>query len=294
MAAAIVVGGCAGEKDETVSVRRPVLSTVEVSGPDALSEAAPLASPPSSAAVDSGSYPRAAGNVAKSDPGSTPPPLPSPTVSAGSRRPIPPGTYRYTTLGSLSTGLALTALPTSTFLTAEGIGTGGRQHTVRDMRDPSGSGSVTETTFEYRPDGVFLVDLQMASMFAGLGDSRRLQPPAPVPFLPTGSGPGYSRRFDLDAVAPGNRPAGVASVSIEALARESVVLGNGDTVGALVIKVVVALPPGDVTGNQEIMVWLEDGTGLYLKERAVGEGVAAGGLFRLKSEYLATLDRRLG
>ena len=65
----------------------------------------------------------------------------------------------------------------------------------------------------------------------------------------------------------------------------------GRAVDTLVMKAVVTLAPGDVTGRQELTVNVDRGTRLWVKERSVTDASAGGGLFVVHSEYTATLQR---
>ncbi len=65
----------------------------------------------------------------------------------------------------------------------------------------------------------------------------------------------------------------------------------GQAVDTLVMRAAVTLPPGDVTGRQELTVNVDRGTRLWVKERSVTDASAGGGLFQVHSEYTATLQR---
>lgn len=211
-------------------------------------------------------------------------------ASPSPRGPVRPGVYRYGSAGTTTVGLASTPFPAVTTLTVDPPA-GSRQRSVRDLRDGSGNGSLTESVFEYRTDGIFLVDLRLVTTLAGLSDIRRLQPAAPVLFLPTGAGPGTVMRFDVPVTAAGGTPAGVATVTVEAGGTEKIAVGLGGEVDSLVVRVGVRLPPGDVTGSQDLTVWLDAASGLYIKERSVTNAAAAGGLLAVRTDYTATLEK---
>ena len=65
----------------------------------------------------------------------------------------------------------------------------------------------------------------------------------------------------------------------------------GQAVDTLVVRAVVTLAPSDVTGRQELTLNVDRSSRLWVKERSVADASAAGGLFRLHSEYTATLQR---
>ena len=54
---------------------------------------------------------------------------------------------------------------------------------------------------------------------------------------------------------------------------------------------VATLPPGDVTGRQELTLNVDRASGLWVRERSVTEASAGGGLVQLRSQYEATLQR---
>jgi hypothetical protein len=65
----------------------------------------------------------------------------------------------------------------------------------------------------------------------------------------------------------------------------------GQGVDTLVMRAVVTLAPGDVTGRQELTVNVDPATRLWVRERSVLDASAGAGLFTLHSEYTATIQR---
>jgi hypothetical protein len=192
------------------------------------------------------------------------------------------GTYRYDTVGASTFGLAAVPFPAVTTLMVDSP-TGTRQRSVRDLRDPSGTGARAESVLDYRPDGVHLLSLRVTTRVGGATDVRELRPAAPVLFLPTSAGPGA--RAELDLPVNGGAP---AHVVVEVVAEEPVTVGDS-TVDALVIRAVTTLPPGPVSGRQDVTVWFDRGSRLIVRERQVTDVVA--GLLTFHSEYTATLQQ---
>lgn len=209
------------------------------------------------------------------------------TVPAGPRALTPPaaGTYRYDTSGATVVAGSTIAFPAVTTLVVDPP-SGTRQRSTRNLRDASGNGSAVEFTLDYRPTGVHLVALRLTTGFAGATDVRDLAPPSPVLLLPTGAGAGAHLEYDL-AAAGG---AGTARLVVDVLGGERVTIG-GQGVDTLVMRAVVTLPPGDVTGRQELTVNVDPNTRLWVRERSKVDASAAGGLITLRSEYAATLQR---
>lgn len=214
-----------------------------------------------------------------------------PGAASAPRRAVVPGVYGYTTAGATMVALTSTPLPVQTTLTVQAPA-GSVQRSVRDLRDAAGSGSVTESVFDYRADGVFLVDLRITTTLAGQTDVRQLRPSTPVLFLPTDARTGTGVRFDVPVVAGTGQSVGSAVVTVDVVGLERVVLGSGEALDAMVVRVVVTLPPGDVTGRQELTAWVDIGSGLYLREQSAADVSALGGLIRVQSTYQATLERR--
>jgi hypothetical protein len=218
---------------------------------------------------------------------------PSPAGPAGARALTPPaaGTYRYDTGGATTFGVTTVPFPALTSLVVDPPA-GTRQHSTRNLRDASGNGSVTELTLDYRAGGVYLVALKLTTTFGGTGDSRTFQPPSPVLLLATGARPGAHQEADLALPRSGTEPgpASAAHLAVDVLREERVTIA-GQAVDTLVMRAVVTLPPGDVTGRQELTVSIDRASRLWVKERSVADASAAAGLLKLHSEYNATIER---
>lgn len=216
----------------------------------------------------------------------TRPPAAATTVPApaGTRALAPaiPGAYRYDTAGATTFAGTTVPFPAVTTLVVDAP-SGTRQRSTRNLRDPSGNGLQTEFTLDYRPEGVFLVSLRVTTGFSGFTDVRDLRPASPVLLLATGAGPGAHREADLT----GNSP---AKLVVDVLREERLTIG-GQAVDTLVMRAVVTLGPGDVTGRQELTVNVDRGSRLWVKERSVTDASAAGGLVTAHGEYTATIQR---
>lgn len=210
---------------------------------------------------------------------------PAPVAASQVLTPAAAGTYRYDTSGATVVAGSTVPFPAVTTLVVDPpVGT--RQRSTRTLRDGSGNGSAIELTLDYRPTGVHLVGLRLTTGFAGATDTRELAPRAPVLLLPTGARTGTHLEYDLAAAgAPGT-----ARLVVDVLGGERLTIG-GRAADTLVIRAVVSLPPGDVTGRQELTVNVDPATRLWVRERSVADASAAGGLITLHSEYAATLQR---
>jgi hypothetical protein len=206
------------------------------------------------------------------------------TTSAGARAltPAAPGTYRYDTSGRSTFAGNVLPFPAVTTLVVDPP-SGTRQRLVRNLRDASGNGLATEFNLDYRSEGVFLVSFSLTVGFSGISDTRDLRPAAPVLLVPTGARPGTHVEADLTGTS-------TAKLVVDVVGEERVTVA-GTTVDTLVVRATVTLAPGDVTGRQELTLDLDRGSRLWVKERSVTDASAGGGLFTLKSEYTATLQR---
>lgn len=209
---------------------------------------------------------------------------PTTTAPAGPRAlaPATPGSYRYTTAGATTFAGTTVAFPAVTTLVVDAP-SGTRQHSTRNLRDPSGNGLQTEFTLDYRPEGVFLAALRVTTGFNGVTDVRDLQPALPVLLLATGAGPGAHREADLGGTSP-------AKLVVDVLREERLTIA-GQAADTLVMRATVTLAPGAVTGRQELTVNVDRGSRLWVKEHSVTDASAAGGLFTAHSEYTATIQR---
>lgn len=274
--ACLALAACGGGEEQVPRLEAaPTTAPPTTTGPEATTTVAPSAAgaPTTRPAAATGGTARPTTPVA--------PPAPPP-AAAPATGPPPAGVYRYDTSGSSTFGLGPIPFPAVTTLMVDSA-TGTRQRSVRDLRDPAGAGDLGESVFDYRADGVHLVSLRLTTRVAGTSDVRELRPPAPVLFLPTTARPGAHYEFDIPANA-----GAPAHVVVDVVREEQVTVG-GQAVGALVIRAATTLPPGPVSGRQELTVWFDRGSRLIVKERQVTDATA--GLLTFHSEYDATLQR---
>ena len=274
LACGLALGACGGDGDDRV--RR--LEGTPTTAPS--TTAAPESTPTTATGP---AATRAVTTTRRADPPPTAAPARPPAAeTSATTGPPAPGTYRYDTVGSSTFGLAPVPFPAVTTLMVDSA-TGTRQRSVRDLRDPAGTGPLGESVLDYRPEGVHLLSLRLTTRVAGTTDVRELRPPAPVLFLPTAARPGA--HTELDIPVNGGAP---VHVVVDVVGEEAVTVG-GQAVDALVIRATTTLPPGSVSGRQELTVWFDRGSRLIVKERQVTDAVA--GLLTFHSEYDATLQR---
>ncbi|MDQ6724606.1 MAG: hypothetical protein M3066_00270, partial [Actinomycetota bacterium] len=204
---------------------------------------------------------------------------------AGPRALTPPGAgiYRYDTSGATTVAGTTVVFPAVTTLAVDPP-SGTVQHSTRNLRNAAGDGTATEFTLDYRPAGVYLVGLRLTTGFSGMTDVRDLSPASAVLLLPTGARAGTHLESNLAAGG------GVARLVVDVLGGERVAVG-GQAVDTLVMRAVVTLPPGDITGSQQLTVDVDPGSRLWVREHGVADASAAGGLVTLHSDYTATLQR---
>lgn len=198
---------------------------------------------------------------------------------------LPPaaGTYAYDTTGTSTFALTTMAYPAvSTLVVDAPLGT--HQHSTRDLRDAAGNGPVLELSLDYRPDGIYVEAITLTSRFAGVTNSQPLRPPSPQLLVPTDARPGTHLEYDLSSGGA------TAHLVIDISGRENVTVG-GHGVDALAVHMVASLPPGAVTGQVDLTVWLAPSVRLWVKEHFVLDAAAAGGALTLHSRYDATLQR---
>src|SRR5207248_3777234 len=85
-----------------------------------------------------------------------------PPAGSTPAKPAAPATYKFDTSGATSFGAQTSKPPPVTTLRVDPPA-GTRQHSARDDRDASGNGSVTETTLDFQPQGVLLVELKITT-----------------------------------------------------------------------------------------------------------------------------------
>lgn len=267
-----LVGACGGGSKKEVVWAPPALPTsvVETVAPSTTAPApgAPAPTVPAGARGSSGGSGAADAGAQEAA---------APTGLAPAR----PGTYRYDTTG-VST-FALTSLPYPAVSTLSvGAPSGTRQRWTRDLRDAGGSGPMSEFALDFRPDGVYLDSLTLTNSFQGMVNVQNLRSGAPPLLVPAGAGPEAHSEFDLQGDG-----GGVAHVTVDVTGQEAVTVG-GEAVDTLVVRTVIMLPPGQVSGQIELTGWFAPSARIWAKEHFVADASAAGGLFTFHSGYDAT------
>src|SRR5204863_2192624 len=218
----------------------------------------------------------ASGNkVNGQSPGSyTPPP------GAKAATPTAPGAYKYDTSGSSKFGNTTSAPPPVTTLTVDPPG-GTRQHSTLDSRDGSGNGSITETTLDYQPQGVFLVELKVTTKAGFVNDVTDFVANPPALVAPTGVHPGQSVEFDLSGSGTN------AHVKVDFLRTEKMTVG-GQSVDTLMAHQTATLS-GKVTGTQNSDTWTSTQYDLTVKNHTVADLTAYG--IQAHSDTTSTLQK---
>lgn len=206
-----------------------------------------------------------------------------PTAAASKAlTPPAPGTYRYNTSGVTMFGPTPLQFPAVSTLVVDPA-SGTVQHSTRDLRDANGTGPLTELTLDYRAAGVYLVALKVTVGISGISQSQDFRPRSPVLLLATGAGPGAHTEADL----PGGTG---AKLVVDVTGTEKVTVA-GQALDTLVMRAAVTLAPGDISGSQTLTVNVDRTSRLWVKEHSVLDASAGGGLFTLRSEYTANIQR---
>jgi hypothetical protein len=201
------------------------------------------------------------------------------TPPAGSTPATPsqPGTYKYDNSGSSSPGGA--APPVSTLVVDPPAGT--RQHATRESKQANGDGSTTETTFDFQPQGVFLVELKTTTKAFGITDTTDLVANPPVMVAPTGVKPGTPPiEFDISGSGAS------VHVKIEFVRAEKVTVG-GQSVDTLVIHQTGTLS-GKINGTQTSDMW-QPLHGPTVKDHTVLDGTY--GSIKVHSDITSMLQK---
>lgn len=190
------------------------------------------------------------------------------------------GVYRYDTVGQSTVGTTVLPFPMVTTFVADPPA-GSWQHGTRDLRDPSRNGPVFDFTFDYRTDGLYLVNMRATITVLVFTAAGGLQPPAPVMILPTGASPGYHRELDVPTETS------TAHLVLDVVRREPVSVG-GRAVDTLVIHLVATLP-GEYNARLDLTIWVSPEHRVWAREHLVAD--ASAGAITYHAEYDATLQR---
>jgi hypothetical protein len=227
--------------------------------------------------------------VGAGGPGTTAAPGPAVTAPPATAPPGPvaltpaaPGVYHYATNGGVTFNGSPVSFPPDTTNTI-GAAAGIRQLATRDLRNGA-DGLQVAYTFDYRPDGLYLVSLVFTTSYLGTPYPLALTPTTPTLFLATGATTGASQTLNIPTSG------GTAKVVVDVLGTEPVAVG-GQTVDTLIIRSVATLPPGQIAGSQSLVVNLDRASRLWVRERTVGDatGSISGFTVSVHTEYTATL-----
>jgi hypothetical protein len=190
-----------------------------------------------------------------------------PPAGSTPAKPAAPGTYKYDTSGSTSFGAQNSKPPAVTTLTVDPPA-GTRQHSTRDDRDASGNGSLTETTLDFQPQGVLLVELKITTKAIGITDVEDFVANPPALVAPTGAKPGDHLELDLSGSGTN------VHVSIDVQRHETLTIG-GQSTDTLVAHQVATLS-GKISGTLTADMWLSPQYDLTVKDHTVSDVTAYG------------------
>jgi hypothetical protein len=197
----------------------------------------------------------------------------TPPAGATPAKPAAPGTYTEDNSGTSTFGAPP---PKSPLVIDPPAGT--RQHSTSDMRS-AGKGSVSETTLDYQPDGVHLVEVKVTTFNQTL-DFVGNPPPLAAP---TGVKPGQSVDFDLSSNPPGTN----IHVHIDFVRNETITIG-GQPVNTMFIHQVGTLS-GNINGTQTMDAWVSTQYDLFVKTHSTSDATASGVHFT--SDVTSTLEK---
>ena len=196
----------------------------------------------------------------------------TPPAGATPAKPATPGTYTY---DNQATGTNSFGAPpaTSSLIVAAPQGT--RQTSTNDM----GSNGKTDTTLDFKPEGVHIVEVKVSA--AGRTYDFVGNPPPLA--APTGAKPGQSVDFTLTDAASNT----TIQVHIDFVRNETITIG-GQPVNTMVIHQVGTLS-GSLTGTQTSDSWVSTQYDLFVKTHSTGD--VKQGPFEAKSDVTSTLEK---
>lgn len=201
----------------------------------------------------------------------------APPAGATPAKPAAPGTYTEDNSGNSSFG---PPPPKSPLVIDPPAGT--RQHSTSDMRS-GGKGAVSETTLDYQPDGVHLVEVKVTNYTGFANQTLDFVGNPPPLAAPTGVRPGQSVDFDLSSNPPGTN----IHVHIDFVRNETITIG-GQPVDTLVIHQVGTLS-GNINGTQTMDAWVSPQYDLFVKSHSTSDATASGVHFT--SDVTSTLEK---
>src|SRR5581483_9625334 len=269
--AAVVLGACGGgggtKKASSSGSTTTVESTTTIAGGTTTTAAgAPAGGTPTTKAA--GPATTAAAKVNGQPANNYTPP-----AGATPAKPSPVGHYTYDNQAGPGANTFGAPPPTSSLTVDPPQGT--VQHTTNDM----GSGGKTETTLDYRADGVHIVEVKVTAS----GQTYDFVGNPPPLAAPTGAKPGQSVAFDLADAAKKTS----IHVQIDFVRMETVTNG-GQPVDTMLIHQVGTLS-GGLTGMQTTDANVAPQYDLFVKTHSTGDVHA--GAFEAKSDVFSTLEK---
>lgn len=272
---ALVATACGGGSDKkkaaSTGSTTSVLDTSTTVGDTSTSTAAAGGTATTKAAAKTATTVKGATIGGQPQSGYTPPAGSTPAT------PSQPGTYKYDTAGGSSPGGAVP--PVATLVVDPPAGT--RQHVTRESRQSNGDGGTTETTFDFQPQGVFLVELKTTTKAFGITDTTDLVANPPVMVAPTGVKPG-TPPIEFDISGSGAN----VHVKIEFVRTERLTIG-GQAVDTLVIHQTGTLS-GKINGTQTSDMW-QPLHGPTVKDHSVLDGTYSS--IKVHSDVTSTLQK---
>ncbi|MBV8388150.1 MAG: hypothetical protein JOZ68_09365 [Acidimicrobiia bacterium] len=196
----------------------------------------------------------------------------TPPAGATPAKPSPSGTYTY---DNQATGTNTFGAPPAKSSLIVDPPQGTKQHSTNDM----GSSGKTETTLDFRPEGVHLVEVKVTAQGQSYDFTAN---PAPLA-APTGVQPGQSVTFDVSDAARNTS----IHVQIDFVRMETITIG-GQPVNTMVIHQVGTLS-GGLTGTQTMDAWVSPQYDLFVKTHSTGD--VHSGVFEAKSDVTSTLEK---
>lgn len=203
-----------------------------------------------------------------------------PPAGATPAQPAAPGVYHY---DNQATGPNTFGPPPPTSPLTVDPAQGTRQHSTSDTRS-GGKGAVSETTLDFKPEGVYLVEVKVTN-YTGTGFNQTLDFVGNPPPLaaPTGARPGQSVDFDLSSNPPGTN----IHIHIDFVRTETITIG-GQPVNTMVIHQVGTLS-GNITGTQTMDAWASQQYDLFVKSHSTADVMASG--VHVQSDVTSTLQK---
>ena len=196
----------------------------------------------------------------------------TPPAGATPAKPAAAGTYKYDNQGNGPFGP-----PPATSSLVIDPPQGTRQHSTVD----AGSGGKSETTLDYLPDGVHLVEIKVTTS----GQTLDFVGNPPPLAAPTGVKPGQSVDFDLSSNPPGT----TIHVHIDFVRNETITIG-GQPVNTLVLHQVGTFS-GNISGTQTMDAWVAQQYDLFVKTHSTTQGLKYGNIPIRDSDVTATLEK---